>query len=106
MENLECPHRDRTLAKGMAVRGACGKDVKTIRPRPGGKAATADMRKQFLNAMIRGKIPVTEAAKEKITVPPQEIADKIRAVKNSINLSDKAWLGELNKRAKVEILAK
>ena len=106
------------------------------------------MRMQILNAMIQDKILATEAAKEKITVPPQEIADKIGAVKKSLNLSDKdfeaflqshgmtpaafekrmekdllisklltkgmqekgltqeAWIGELNKRAKVEILAK
>jgi len=115
---------------------------------PEGKAATADMRMQILNAMIQEKILVTEAVKEKITVPPQEIADKISAVKKSLSLSDKdfdgflqnhsmtlaafekriekdlliskliakgtqekgliqeAWIGELNKRAKVEILVK
>ena len=114
---------------------------------PEGKAAAADMRMQILNGMIQDKILATEAAKEKITVPPQEIADKIAAVKKSLNLSDKdfetflknhamtpaafekrmekdlliskflakgmekgltqeAWIGELNKRAKVEILAK
>jgi len=106
------------------------------------------MRMQILNSMIQDKILVTEAAKEKITVPPQEIADKIGAVKKSLNLSDQAfeaflknhamtlasfekriekdllisklvskgmqekgltkdaWIGELNSRAKVEILAK
>jgi hypothetical protein len=115
---------------------------------PEGKAAAADMRMQILNAMIQDKILATEAAKEKITVSPQEIADKISAVKKSLNLSDKdfdaflqnhsmtpaafekriekdllvsklvvkgtqekgltqdAWIGELNKRAKVEILVK
>jgi hypothetical protein len=115
---------------------------------PEGKAAAADMRMQILNSMIQDKIMATEAAKEKITVSPQEIADKIAAVKKSLNLSDKdfeaflnnhgmtpaafekrmekdlmitklvakgtqekgmtqeAWLGELSKRAKVEILTK
>ena len=115
---------------------------------PEGKAAAADMRMQILNAMIQERILATEAAKEKITVPPQEIAEKIGAVKKSLNLSDKdfdgflqnhsmtlaafekriekdlliskliakgtqekgliqeAWIGELNKRAKVEILVK
>jgi len=115
---------------------------------PEAKAAAADMRMQILNSMIQDKILVTEAAKEKITVPPQEIADKIGAVKKSLNLSDQAfeaflknhamtlasfekriekdllisklvskgmqekgltkdaWIGELNSRAKVEILAK
>ena len=115
---------------------------------PEGKAAAADMRMQILNAMIQEKILVTEAVKEKITVPLQEIADKISAVKKNLNLSDKdfgeflknhgmssanfekrverdfliekliakgtqakgltkdAWLAELYKRAKVEILTK
>ena len=115
---------------------------------PEGKAAAADMRMQILNAMIQERILASEAAKEKITVPPQEIAEKIGAVKKSLNLSDKdfdgflqnhsmtlaafekriekdlliskliakgtqekgliqeAWIGELNKRAKVEILVK
>jgi hypothetical protein len=115
---------------------------------PEGKAAMADMRMQILNAMIQERILASEAAKEKITVPPQEIAEKIGAVKKSLNLSDKdfdgflqnhsmtlaafekriekdlliskliakgtqekgltqeAWIGELNKRAKVEILVK
>ena len=231
MENLECPQCGNALANGVAVCGACGKEVKDdeiARPpqdqekgpgrknvyailavllvilggaalliftgllpnpmkgggstaaivngekisiaevdqkfdlykkmsgksgqpdstTPEGKAAAADMRMQILNAMIQEKILVTEAVKEKITVPPQEIADKISAVKKSLNLSDKdfdaflqnhamtpaafdkriekdlliaklvakgtqekgltqdAWIGELNKRAKVEILAK
>ena len=106
------------------------------------------MRMQILNGMIRDKILATEAAKEKIAVSPQEIADKIGAIKKNLNLSDKdfeaflqshamtpaafekrmekdllisklfakgmqekgltkeAWIDELNKRAKVEILAK
>ena len=56
---------------------------------PEGKAAAADMRRQILNAMIQERILVTEAAKEKITAPPQEIADQISAVKKNFNLSDK-----------------
>ena len=115
---------------------------------PEGKAAAADKRMQILNGMIQDKVLATEAAREKITVSPQEIADKIGAVKKNLKLSDKdfdaflqnhamtpaafekrmekdlliskllakgmqekgltqdAWIGELNKRAKVEILAK
>lgn len=125
-----------------------GKDGQTDSATPGGKAAAADMRMQILNTMIQEKILVTEAVKEKITVSPQEITDKISAVKKNLNLSDKdfdeflkshgmssagfekrmerdflierliakgtqekgltkdAWLAELFKRAKVEILAK
>jgi hypothetical protein len=55
---------------------------------PEAKAAAADMRMRILNAMIQEKILATEAVKEGITVPPQEIADKIGAVKKSLNLSD------------------
>ena len=125
-----------------------GKDGQTDSATPGGKAAAADMKRQILNTMIQEKILLTEAGKEKITVPPQEIADRIAAIKKSMNLSDNdfeaflknhamtqanfekriekdlliskliakgieekgltrdAWLGELYKRAKVEILAK
>ena len=113
-----------------------------------GKAATAQARMQILNSLIQEKILVTEAAKEKITVSPQEIADRITAIKKGLNLSDsdfeaflknhamsltnfekrvekdvsiakliakgtkekglteEAWFQELNKAAKVEILAK
>lgn len=113
-----------------------------------GKAAVAQVRMQILNSLVQEKILVTEAAKEKITVTPQEIADRIAAIKKGMNLTDKdfeeflknhsmslvnfekriekdvlitklmdkgtrekgltreAWLQELNKAAKVEILAK
>ena len=115
---------------------------------PEGKAALADARMQILQTMIQDKILMTEAIKEKINLTPQEIADKISAVKKNLNFSDKdfdgflknhgmtlasfekriekdlfiekliakgtkekgltkdAWLTELHKRAKVEILAK
>jgi hypothetical protein len=115
---------------------------------PEGKAAAADARMQTLQTMIQEKILVTEAAKENISVAPQEIADKIAAVKKGLNFSDMdfdgflnqhgmtlanfekriekdlmiekliakgtkekgltkdAWLMELDKRAKVEILVK
>ncbi len=169
MENRECPHCGNMLAKGMAICGACGKEVNDderagpqenkpgrknvyailavllvilggaallvsagLLPNPlkgggstaaivngekisiaevdqkfdlykkrfgnsgqpdwttpDGKAAAADMRRQILNAMIQERILITEAVKEKITVPPQDIADKISAVKKNLNLSDK-----------------
>ncbi|MBU0486222.1 MAG: SurA N-terminal domain-containing protein [Proteobacteria bacterium] len=115
---------------------------------PEGKAAAADMRMQILNTMIQEKILVTEAVREKITVATQEIADRVAAIKKSMNRSDsdfetflknhamtlanfekriekdllisklvakgtqekglakEVWIGELNNRAKVEILAK
>jgi hypothetical protein len=56
---------------------------------PEGKAAEASMRMQILDRMIQEKILVTEAAKEKITVTPQEIADRIVTIKKSMNFSDK-----------------
>jgi len=55
---------------------------------PEGKAAAADMRMQILNAMIQDKILATEATREKLTVPPQEIADRIAAIRKSMNMSD------------------
>lgn len=115
---------------------------------PAGKAAMTEMRMHILNTLIQEQILVTEAAKEKITVSQQEIAERIADIKKSLNLSDKDfdgflkthgmslasfekrmekdalvtkliakgtqekgltkedWLNELNKRAKVEILAK
>jgi hypothetical protein len=45
------------------------------------KAAAVDARMQILQTMIQEKILVTEAIKEKISVAPQEIADKMNAVK-------------------------
>ena len=64
---------------------------------PEGKAAIADARMQILRTMIQEKILVTEAVKERISVTPQEIADKINAVKKSLNFSDKDFDGFLNK---------
>ncbi|MDP2267562.1 MAG: SurA N-terminal domain-containing protein [Deltaproteobacteria bacterium] len=66
-----------------------GQRAKTDFSSPEGKAALADMEKQVLNAMIQEKILVTEAAKEKIVVSPQEIKDKISSIKKAMNLSDK-----------------
>jgi hypothetical protein len=115
---------------------------------PEGKAATANMRMQILSKIIQEKILVIEAVKEKITVTPREIADRIAAIKQGMNFSDKdfeaflknhaltqanfekriekdiliskliakgtqekgmtpdAWIGEINKKAKVEVFAK
>lgn len=54
-----------------------------------GKEAVAQVRMQILNSLVQEKILVTEAAKQKITVTPQEIADRIAAIKKGLNLSDK-----------------
>jgi hypothetical protein len=143
-EKISIADVDQRFALYKKMSGKSGQPDST----PEAKAAAADMRMQILNSMIQDKVLATEAAKEKITVSPQEIADKIGAVKKSLNLSDKdfesflnnhamtpaafekriekdllvskliakgtqekgmtqeAWIGEINKRAKVEILAK
>ena len=62
---------------------------------PAGKEAMAQMRMQILNTLIQEKILVTEAAREKITVSPQEIADKIATIKKGMNLSDTDFEGFL-----------
>lgn len=64
-----------------------------------GKAAAAQARMQILNSLIQEKILVTEAAKEKITVSPQEIADRIAAIKKGLNLSDSDFEGFLKNHA-------
>jgi len=144
-EKITIAEVDQKFALYQKMSGKSGQPDSTT---PEGKAAAADMRMQILNGMIQDKVLATEAAKEKITVSPQEIADKIGAIKKNLNLSDKdfdaflqnhamtpaafekrmekdllvsklvakgtrekgltqeAWIGELNKRAKVEILAK
>ena len=56
---------------------------------PEGKKVLADLRMQILESLIQEKILLTEAVKEKITVSPQEIAERIAAVKKGLNLSDK-----------------
>ena len=66
-----------------------GQSAKTDFSTPEGKTALADMKRQVLNAMIQERILVTEAAKEKIVISPQEIKDKISAIKKAMNLSDK-----------------
>ena len=66
-----------------------GQSAKTDFTTPEGKTALADMKRQVLNAMIQEKILVTEAAKENIAVSPQEIKEKISAIKKAMNLADK-----------------
>ncbi len=66
-----------------------GQSAKTDFTGPEGKSALADLKRQVLKAMIRDKILITEAAKEKIVVSPQEIKDKISSIKEAMNISDK-----------------
>jgi len=53
-----------------------------------GRAVASQVRKQILNSLIQEKILITEAAKAKITVSPQEITDRITEIKKGLNLSD------------------
>lgn len=66
---------------------------------PEGKAALADMRMQIVQALVQEKILVTEAVREKITVPPQEIADRISAIKKGMKLSDQDFEAFLKNHA-------
>jgi hypothetical protein len=66
---------------------------------PEGKKILADLRMQVLNAMIQEKVLMTEAAKAKITVSPQEIAERITTVKKGLNLSDKDFEAFLKNHA-------
>ncbi len=54
-----------------------------------GNAAVAQVRMQILDSLIQEKILVTEVARQKITVAPQEVAERIAAIKKGLNLSDK-----------------
>jgi len=66
---------------------------------PEGKKALAALRMQVLEAMIQEKVLLTEAIKAKITVSPQEIAERIAAVKKGLNLSDKDFEAFLKNHA-------
>lgn len=66
---------------------------------PEGKKMLAGLRMQVLEAMIQEKVLLTEARKANITVSPQEIADRIAAVKKGLNLSDKDFEAFLQNHA-------
>ena len=64
-----------------------------------GKKILEDLRRQVLESMIQEKVLLTEAVKAKITVSPQEIAERIAAVKKGLNLSDKDFEAFLKNHA-------
>jgi hypothetical protein len=66
---------------------------------PEGKKILADLKMQVLEAMIQDKVLLTEAVKAKITVSPQEIAERIAAVKKGLNLSDQDFEAFLKNHA-------
>ncbi len=81
---------------------------------PQSKAVLNDMKRQILHSLIQEKILLTEAAKEKIAASPQEIKDRIDAIKKGLNLSDKDFeqflknhsmsLSNFEKRVEKEVL--
>jgi len=143
-EKISMAEVDQKLELYQKMSGQSGKPDST----PEGKAAAAEMKMQILDRLIQEKILLTEAANEKITVTPQEIAERITTVKKSMKFSDndfeaflknhsmtqanfekrvekdllisnlidkgikekkltkEVWIDQLNKRAKVETLAK
>ncbi len=85
-EKISMEEVDQKLELFKKMSGQGGKmDLST----PEGKKTLANMKMQILDTMIQEKILVTEATKEKITVSPQEIADRISTIKKGMNLSDK-----------------
>lgn len=64
-----------------------------------GKAAATQVRMQILDSLIQEKILVAEAAREQITVSPQEIAEKIAAIKKGLNVTDSDFEGFLKNHA-------
>lgn len=87
--NGEKISREEVSQKLELYKSIYGKNTQVDFSSPEGKAALKDMKSKALNAMIQEKILVTEARKEKISVSPQEITEKITAIKNAINLSEK-----------------
>ncbi|MEK7374271.1 MAG: SurA N-terminal domain-containing protein [Thermodesulfobacteriota bacterium] len=85
-EKISTAEVDRKLEVYKKMYGQSGKLDSSS---PEGKATLADMRRQILQTLIQDKVLVTEAVKEKITVSPQEIAERIAAIKKGMKLSDK-----------------
>jgi predicted nucleic acid-binding Zn ribbon protein len=85
-EKISTAEVDRKLEVYKKMYGQSGKLDSSS---PESKATLADMRRQILQTLIQDKILVTEAVKEKITVSPQEIAERIAAIKKGMKLSDK-----------------
>jgi parvulin-like peptidyl-prolyl isomerase len=58
---------------------------------PEGKKTLENVRKEIGKILIYERVLATEAAKAKITVSPQEVADRIAAIKKGLNLSDQGY---------------
>jgi hypothetical protein len=64
---------------------------------PEGKKALEVLRKKIVEILIQKQILLTAAAEEKITVTPQEVTDKINAIKTGMKLSDQGFEDFLKK---------
>lgn len=58
---------------------------------PEGKKNLDNVRKEIVRILIQERIFLTEAARAKITVSPQEIADRVAVIKKGLNLSDSGF---------------
>jgi hypothetical protein len=56
-----------------------------------GEKTLANIRKKIIEILIQKQILLTAAAEEKITVTPQEVTDKINAIKTGLKLSDQGF---------------
>jgi hypothetical protein len=68
-----------------------GRAVKMDFSSPEGKKTLENVRKEIVKILIYEKVMATEAAKAKITVSPQEVADRIATIKKGLNLSDQGY---------------
>jgi predicted RNA-binding Zn-ribbon protein involved in translation (DUF1610 family) len=93
-----------------------GRAVKMDFSSPEGKKTLENVRKEIVKILIYERVLATEAAKENITVSPQEVADRIAAIKKGLNLSDQGYekfvrdngtsLADFTKQIEREILFK
>lgn len=74
-----------------------GQNSKVNFSSPAGKKALDDIRKEIVQILIQERIFLTEAAKAKITISPQEVAAKIAAIEMGFNLSGKNFKEYLRK---------
>lgn len=93
-----------------------GRVVKLDFSSPEGKKTLENARKEIVKILIYEHILSTEAAKAKIAVSPQEVAERIAAIKQGLNLSDEGFkkfvsddgisLADFTKKLEREILFK
>ena len=99
-----------------AYKETYGRAVKLDFSSQEGKKTLENARKEIVKILIYEHVLSTEAAKAKITVSPQEVADRIAAIKKGLNLSDEGYkkfvrdngtsLADFTKQIEREILFK